>query len=163
MEQVLTINPNKLVDLIRESVHEAFEPKNSFELSDDFSIMVDRLKEMAWQLEGFVGEYKNFIESMQKVTQQMGLQLADSSSTDSFDMDDLSHGTTAEFQFEYILPGYDVQTMSDDEYEILEEKLSNICTEVEIEINPRGFKFGQVRIYQSECGIEIYYEFNFWQ
>ena len=53
--------------------------------------------------------------------------------------------------------------MSNEEYDEFEQKIEEIAGEIEIYLNPKDFKFGQVRIRTNESGVDISYEFNFWK
>ena len=66
-------------------------------------------------------------------------------------------------KYDYRLPNVDVYSMSDKEYDELEQKIEEIAGEIEIYLRPKDFKFGQVRIRTNESGVDISYEFNFWK
>ena len=100
---------------------------------------------------------------MQQLTQKFGLVLKNASTDDYYDMDNVVNGGNATFEYDYRLPNVDVYSISDEEYDELEQKIEEIASEIEIYLRPKDFKFGQVRIGTNESGVDISYEFNFWK
>ena len=100
---------------------------------------------------------------MQQLTQKFGLVLKNASTDDYYDMDNVVNGGNATFEYDYRLPNVDVYSMSNEEYDKIEQKIEEIAGEIEIYLNPKDFKFGQVRITTNESGVDISYEFNFWK
>ena len=100
---------------------------------------------------------------MQQLTQKFGLVLKNASKDDYYDMDNVVNGGNATFEYDYRLPNVDVYSMSNEEYDEFEQKIEEIAGEIEIYLNPKDFKFGQVRIRTNESGVDISYEFNFWK
>ena len=167
MNNLIRLTHDDIKRMVNESVHallkEWFDPSTNFTLSDDFANMANELKEKAWQLEGFVNEFPKFAQTMQQLTQKFGLVLKNASTDDYYDMDNVVNGGNATFEYDYRLPNVDVYSMSDEEYDELEQKIEEIAGEIEIYLNPKDFKFGQVRIRTNESGVDISYEFNFWK
>ena len=100
---------------------------------------------------------------MQQLTQKFGLVLKNASTDNYYDMDNVVNGGNATFEYDYRLPNVDVYSMSNEEYDEFEQKIEEIAGEIEIYLNPKDFKFGQVRIRTNEYGVDISYEFTFWK
>lgn len=167
MNKLIRLTHDDIKRMVNESVHallkEWIGPSTNFTLSGDFANMANELKEKAWQLEGFINEFPKFAKTMQQLTQKFGLVLKNASTEDYYDMDNVVNGGNATFEYDYRLPNVDVYSMSDKEYDELEQKLEEIAGEIEIHLSPKDFKFGQVRITTNESGVDISYEFNFWK
>ena len=167
MNNLIRLTHDDIKRMVNESVHallkEWTDPSTYFTLSDDFANMANELKEKAWQLEGFVNEFPKFAKTMQQLTQKFGLVLKNASTDDYYDMDNVVNGGNATFEYDYRLPNVDVYSMSNEEYDEFEQKIEEIAGEIEIYLNPKDFKFGQVRIRTNESGVDISYEFNFWK
>ena len=167
MNNLIRLTHDDIKRMVNESVHallkEWTDPSTYFTLSDDFANMANELKEKAWQLEGFVNEFPKFANTMQQLTQKFGLVLNNASTDDYYDMDNVVNGGNAKFEYDYRLPNVDVHSMSNEEYDEFEQKIEEIAGEIEIYLNPKDFKFGQVRIRTNESGVDISYEFNFWK
>ena len=167
MNNLIRLTHDDIKRMVNESVHallkEWFDPSTKFTLSDDFANMANELKEKAWQLEGFVNEFPKFAKTMQQLTQKFGLVLKNASTDDYYDMDNVVNGGNATFEYDYRLPNVDVYSISDEEYDKLEQKIEEIAGEIEIYLRPKNFKFGQVRVRTNESGVDISYEFNFWK
>ena len=167
MNNLIRLTHDDIKRMVNESVHallkEWIDPSTYFTLSDDFANMANELKEKAWQLEGFVNEFPKFAKTMQQLTQKFGLVLNNASTDDYYDMDNVVNGCNAMFEYDYRLPNIDVYSMSNEEYDKFEQKIEEIAGEIEIYLNPKDFKFGQVRIRTNESGVDISYEFNFWK
>ena len=167
MNNLIRLTHDDIKRIVNESVHallkEGFDPSTYFTLSDDFANMANELKEKAWQLEGFVNEFPKFVKTMRQLTQKFGLVLKNASTDNYYDMDNVVNGGNATFEYDYRLPNVDVYSMSNEEYDEFEQKIEEIAGEIEIYLNPKDFKFGQVRIRTNESGVDISYEFNFWK
>ena len=167
MNNLIRLTHDDIKRMVNESVHallkEWFDPSTNFTLSDDFANIANELKEKAWQLEGFVNEFPKFAKTMQQLTQKFGLVLKNASTDNYYDMDNVVNGGNAMFEYDYRLPNVDVYSISDEEYDKLEQKIEEIAGEIEIYLNPKDFKFGQIRIRTNESGVDISYEFNFWK
>lgn len=167
MNNLIRLTHDDIKRMVNESVHallkEWIGPSTNFTLSGDFANMANELKEKAWQLEGFINEFPKFAKTMQQLTQKFGLVLKNASTEDYYDMDNVVNGGNATFEYDYRLPNVDVYSMSDEEYDKLQQKLEEIAGEIEIHLSPKDFKFGQVRITTNESGVDISYEFNFWK
>ena len=162
----MELTEKELKRIIKESLHniisEGYGKTTTFELSDDFSIAANQLKEYSWQMEGFIKEFPVFIQKMRSIAQQFGLELQTASSEDYCDLSMLLGGHDAEFEYEYVIPGVDAMNLSDEEYETIQDKVNEIGSEFEFELNPRNFKFGQVTVTEEEVGVTIRYSFGFW-
>ena len=167
MNNLIRLTHDDIKRIVNESIHEllkeGFGPSTNFTLSNDFANMANELKEKAWQLEGFINEFPKFVKTMQQLTQKFGLVLKNASTDDYYDMDNVVNGGNATFEYDYRLPNVDVYSMSNEEYDEFEQKIEEIAGEIEIYLNPKDFKFGQVRIRTNESGVDISYEFNFWK
>ena len=167
MNNLIRLTHDDIKRIVNESIHEllkeGFGPSTNFTLCNDFANMANELKEKAWQLEGFVNEFPKFAQTMQQLTKKFGLVLKNASTDDYYDMDNVVNGGNAKFEYDYRLPNVDVYSMSDKEYDELEQKIEEIAGEIEIYLRPKDFKFGQVRIRTNESGVDISYEFNFWK
>ena len=147
MENKIRLTESQLKQMIQEGIKKVLSEmqRNNmdvFELSTDFQIMVDRLKEMAWQLDGFIKEYQVFRKAVLEHTQRLGLTLINASIPHYFDWNDLVSGRGVEYEYEFGFgQNIDINAMSDEEYDAWQEKVESIGGDLEIEINPRNFKF----------------------
>lgn len=168
MGNKIRLTESELNSIIRETVQEVLSEiqgsnENVFEIPNNFQIMADKLKEMSWQLDGFIKEYQIFVKAVYENTQRLGLVLKNASTPNYVDLDNMTTGSGAEFEYEFgFNTNVDINQMSDEEYDAWQKKLESIADDLEIEINPRNFKFGQVGIQVYETSISITYEFNFW-
>ena len=162
----MKLTEKELKRIIKESLHriisEGYGKTTTFELPDDFSIVANQLKEYSRQMEGFTKEFPVFIQKMRSIAQRFGLELKIASTEDYCDLSMLLDGHDAEFEYEYVIPGVDAMNLSDEEYEAIQDKVNEVGSEFEFELNPRNFKFGQVTVTEEEVGVTIRYSFGFW-
>ena len=162
----MELTEKELKKIIKESLHniisEVYGKTTTLELPNDFSIAANKLKEYSWQMEGFIKEFPMFIQKMRSIARQFGLKLKTVSTEDYCDLGMLLGGHDVEFEYEYVISGVDVMNLSDEEYDTIQYKVNEVCSEFEFKLNPRNFKFGQVTITEEEIGVTIRYSFGFW-
>ena len=167
MSNTIEINEKELRSVISEAVRNVLKEDNNINtnsrgetiaLSSQFSDGLSDLENMYERLKGFIGEYPIVIRSLLKSTRELGLELKDFSTDRFFDLADAFSGQVYSFDFEFVVPGIDSTSMSDEEYEQFEDKLNNIYDELEYKIGKPSF--GTFRMYTTEEGIQVEYAFK---
>lgn len=167
MSNVIELNEEQLRSVIKEAVNKVLNEANygntnsrgeTIELSPNFQYALDDLEMMQDRLKGFISEYSIVVKSLLDNAQKLGLILKDFSTEKYFDIESALNGQVYEFSFEFSVPKVDVNKMSDDEYEEFERNLNIINDKLEYEVVKPSY--GAFRMYTTEDGIQVYYEFK---
>ena len=125
----------------------------------EWSIVADRYKQYAQEIDLFIKEFETFFSVLQKATQKLGLVLVDADN-DGMDEDNPVQGQKIQYCF---TDGTDYRILYNNEeaYDRFCQKMEELGSELEYEINPTHYQAMQVKVsYDEEITVDV--DFGLW-
>lgn len=127
--------------------------------SSEWSLVADRYRKYAQEIDLFIKEFEVFFSILQQATQKLGLILVNEDN-DGMDEDDPKPYQRIQYCF---TDGTDPRSLYNDDnaYEQFCQKMEQLGSELEDEINPMHYQAMQVKVkYDEEITVEV--EFGLW-
>lgn len=125
----------------------------------EWSMVADRYKQYAQEIDLFIKEFETFFSVLQQATQKLGLVLVNADD-DGMDEDNPVRGQKIQYCF---TDGTDYRSLYNNEeaYDRFCQKMEELGSELEYEINPTHYQAMQVKVtYDEEITVEV--EFGLW-
>lgn len=143
---------------IRNAMMESENNNQNIDLGQ-ISVIADKFRSYANEIDGFVEEYKTFYDDLMSITKRHGLVLNDVNQDGVEEFTDSGYQKQYEFSIAFVfgLPR-DATEMDDDELDKWYSDCADVCNDIDTELN-RNLNFMKYEI--REDGFNIYVDVNF--